>query len=214
MHKVQRNVIPESLRINSSMWTRELLDHISLAGDFSKVPKVYINRYKQSDIKDSLKDMYKGLCCYCESPIGVQTYEHIEHLKPKSIFNDKCFDWNNLHLSCEVCNVSYKKDKWNYENPILNPTEDDISLYLKIDLDTGIICPIENNERAITTIEHVGLNREELIKRRFSIINTMKSMLDNCEDRNKFCSTLEALTDDMGYKLLFDTFIKTIKSGR
>ena len=215
MHKVIRGTIPNSLKLNSKKWTEELLEQVNLNQSFSQIPSQYVNKYKQDDVKEALKKMYKGLCCYCESSVGVQTYEHIEHLKPKSIFNDKCFEWKNLHLSCQVCNVSYKKDNWDYEYPILDPSKDDISLFLEINLDTGEICPINNNNRAKTTINHVGLNRKDLVGKRLRIINRLKRILSSVIEMddssyNEFCNEIKLLSEDLGYKLLFDTFISRL----
>jgi len=210
VHTVKRGLKPDSLNINSTKWTNELLQQVPLYNKFSDIPSKYVNKYKQADVKDTLKEMYKGLCCYCESPIGIQTYEQIEHLRPKSIFHDKCFQWENLHLSCEVCNISYKKDKWDNVNTILDPTKDNIGKYLKIDLDTGEILPINNNPRAITTINHVGLNREDLLKRRRNILVILKKsliMYNKSNQVEEFKTNLVLLSKEMGYKLLFDTFI-------
>ncbi|MBU3178397.1 TIGR02646 family protein [Clostridium estertheticum] len=102
MHYVERSEKPGSLNDNAMKWTRDLLVQVPLYSTFTGIPSKYVNKYKQEDVKQALIEMYEGLCCYCESPIGVQTYEQIEHLKPKSIFPNQSFEWNNLHLSCEV----------------------------------------------------------------------------------------------------------------
>ncbi|MCB2354378.1 retron system putative HNH endonuclease [Clostridium estertheticum] len=213
MHKVNRGIKPKSLNDNATKWTRELLVQVPLNKTFTDIPSKYVNKYKQEDVKQVLTQMYEGLCCYCESPIGVQTYEQIEHLKPKSIFPRFCFEWNNLHLSCQICNISYKKANWDNDNPILDPTVDNIEDFIEIDLESGEIIPISNNERANTTIEHTGLNRVNLVKRRNSIIIIMKKLLKiavNANEIEEFKEILETMSVDMGYKLLFSSFIKKI----
>ena len=114
MRNVTRTTIPSSLSTNATTWTNDLLSEITRAGSFAKANKSYKEKYRQEDIKESLAKMYNNHCCYCESIIGKEyaTYGRIEHLKPKSIFPMNCFEWNNLHWSCEVCNTSYKKDNW------------------------------------------------------------------------------------------------------
>lgn len=64
------------------------------------------NKYRHSKIKDALVTMFHGKCAYCESPIRVVAYGHIEHFYPKGNpnYTDKTFEWNNLLLSCAVCN--------------------------------------------------------------------------------------------------------------
>lgn len=213
MHNVNRGVKPKSLRDNAESWTNDLLGQVPLYNAFTDIPSKYVNKYKQEDIKQDLVEMYDGLCCYCESPIGVQTYEQIEHLKPKSIFHDLCFEWNNLHLSCEVCNISYKKNNWDYVYPILDPTIDKIEDFLTIDLVTGEIIAIENNKRAETTIKHAGLNRPTLVARRKSIVLKMKKLLKvavNKRQVSELKKIIESMSQDMGYKLLFTTFIGKI----
>ncbi len=213
MHNVKRGKIPNSLHCNCVKWTKELLRQVNLNNTFSDIPSKYVNKYKQSDVKEALKDMYEGLCCYCESPIGIQTYEQIEHLKPKSKFPAAAFNWNNLHLSCEVCNISYKKDQWDGSTPILDPTKDDIKKYLTIDLDTGEIIAINNNIRGRVTINTVGLNRKDLVERRNSILLKMKKIIAisiNSGELNECKNILLTLSKDMGYKMLFETLIESI----
>jgi len=213
MHKVNRGIKPKSLNDNALEWTRDLLVQVPLNNTFTDIPSKYVNKYKQEDVKQELIDMYEGLCCYCESPIGVQTYEQIEHLKPKSIFPHFCFEWNNLHLSCQICNISYKKTNWDNANPILDPTVDKIEDFLEIDLESGEIVSINNNARANTTIEHTGLNRVNLVKRRKRIIIKMKELLKiaiKANEIDNFKGILETVSEDMGYKLLISTFIKKL----
>ena len=50
---------------------------------------------------------------------GVVAYEHIEHLKPKSKYPELAFQWENLHLACQRCNVE-KGDRFDEDNPILD----------------------------------------------------------------------------------------------
>lgn len=213
MHSVDRVEIPKILKDNEKKWTKELLKQRPLYEKFSHIPNEYVKHYKHEDIKKALVKTYKKCCCYCESPIGVQTYEHIEHLKPKSIFPDKCFDWDNLHLSCQVCNVSYKKDKWDAIYPILSPTLDVVENYLSIDLDTGKIIPLGDSQRAITTIEHTGLNRKDLVEKRLCIINRLKKLLLLCSKTNQYEEFKVILEDyyvTTGYKIIYTTLLERI----
>lgn len=41
-----------------------------------------------------------NLCAYCEREID-ENNTHIEHIKPKSGYLNRCFDYNNLIASCE-----------------------------------------------------------------------------------------------------------------
>lgn len=113
MRKVRRLPHPESLKNHSVRWTEELMEEIKKQGAYAKVDDSFKNKYRQDDVKETLEEMYKGHCCYCESIVGTSSYGRIEHLKPKSLpaFYQCSFDWDNLHWCCEVCNTSYKKAK-------------------------------------------------------------------------------------------------------
>ena len=171
MHTVTRTSIPESLQKNADKWTKELLLQLNIYKTVDSIPDKYKDKYRKQDIKKALCEMYNKRCCYCEGRIGAQAYEHIEHLKPKSLFPQECYEWNNLHWVCEICNSGNKNDQWDRENPILSPTEDRIEDYIDVDLTTGEIIAKNNNARADTTIRHTGLNRDKLIEERRAVIN-------------------------------------------
>lgn len=212
MRFVKRTEKPRSLLLYGEQWTRELLEQIEEKGSYAKVEAEYKDRYRQEDVKKSLEKMYTGHCCYCESVIGLNTYGRIEHLKPKSLveFHRYIFDWSNLHWCCEVCNTSYKKAKWNFEYPILDPSSDNIKEYLQMNLQTGEYEEINGSLRAKTTIEDAGLNREKLIKaRRRIIIRIVKDFRahSNCGDEQAFLSELRELMEDMSFPSLYDELI-------
>lgn len=61
----------------------------------------YNSRYKISDIRIVLKDIYYNKCAYCEQKI--EQY-HIEHYRPKSDYYWLAFSWDNLIMACSTCN--------------------------------------------------------------------------------------------------------------
>ncbi|MHB8126434.1 MAG: retron system putative HNH endonuclease [Desulfitobacteriaceae bacterium] len=210
MHKVNRFPEPESLKKNSKKWTVDLLAEVPKYSTVNDIPQKFVNKYRQEDVKHTLHEMFEGLCCFCESPIGVQVFERIEHLMPKSKFPHLCFEWSNLNYSCEVCNSpKYKGDKWDDQNPILDPTFDEIKNYLEIDIDTANIMSINNDLRAKTTIEHTGLNREGLIERRGDITNKLKKLLGIAIKSGaveEFKDIIKSMSKSWGYPLLMNTF--------
>jgi len=217
MRFVKRTEKPPSLSKHAGQWTQELLAQIDEKGSYAKVDTEYKDRYRQEDVKDALEKMYTGHCCYCESVIGISTYGRIEHLKPKSLaqFYKYTFDWNNLHWCCEVCNTSYKKTKWNFDHPLLDPSADDIKTYLKMNLQTGEYEEVDGNPRAKTTIEDTGLNREKLVKARRRIIvrvtKDFKAHLQ-CGDAKEFLAEIGELAEDINYPSLYDELV-TYLSG-
>lgn len=207
---------PESLRIHSEEWTRELLEEIKKQGSYAKVQDRYKNKYRQDDIKESLEKMYKKHCCYCESVVGISSYGRIEHLKPKSMpqFYQYTFQWDNLHWCCEICNSSYKRARWDFAFPILDPSRDDIDKFLKLNLTTGKYEAINHSGRARTTIEHTGINRENLvIARRRIMIRFLKDYKahQNYGDAAEFCKDLDTLKEDLDYPSLYEKLIDSVK---
>lgn len=217
MRKVIRLQKPESLVKNAERWTEELMSEIAVKGSYSKVENKYKNRYRQEDVKNTLEKMYGQHCCYCESIIGVSAYGRIEHLKPKSLpeFYRHTFDWENLHWCCEVCNTGYKKAQWNFRYPILDPTKDEIEQYLRLNLTTGEYEEIDGNKRAITTILHTGMNREELVRaRRRIVIRFLKDYKAHLRSGSakEFCDEWRILKEDMNYPSLYDELIRSVAS--
>lgn len=216
MRKVKRLPKPDSLRNNSEMWTKELLAEIDRVGSYTKVDDSFKNKYRQKDVQSALEKMYRKHCCYCESIVGTSTYGRIEHLKPKSLpdFYKYTFDWENMHWCCEICNTSYKKAKWNFQHPILDPSKEQIDIFLKLNLVTGEYEAIEGDKRAETTIKHTGMNRETLTKaRRRIIIHFMKDyqVYCKCGAKKEFCEQWEMLKEDFDYPSLYDALLNFVR---
>jgi uncharacterized protein (TIGR02646 family) len=174
MKNVTRLPEPKVLIRNAAGWKRELLQEIQLAKRQKRKPdNRFYDRYNHHEVKDTLSRMYRRLCCYCEATLKVVTKGHIEHRKPKrgkSAFPELTFNWKNFHLVCPTCN-SCKGDKWNKEYEILDAVIDrPITKHLTYEIeDTGVfrsaITP-----RGKTTIEHAGLNREDLLEARAKVL--------------------------------------------
>ncbi len=71
--------------------------------------------YAAPDVKQTLKDMQHGKCCFCESKITHIAYGDVEHFRPKkAVLQDGqlerpgyywlAYTWENLLFSCELCN--------------------------------------------------------------------------------------------------------------
>ncbi|MFR5116240.1 MAG: hypothetical protein ACLTDV_03870 [Eubacterium sp.] len=103
---------------------KDLLEEINRVGVYAKkVPDSIKNKYNQTD-KKLLQLKCIKCCCYCEGILGEQTYGRIEHLRPKATATvyDLTFSYRIIpHWCCERCNT---KNKWNEENPILDPAKD------------------------------------------------------------------------------------------
>jgi 5-methylcytosine-specific restriction endonuclease McrA len=111
---VERSEEPASLKANKIIWLENYLlaieNYEANPTNFNKKQKLLTeNKYRQQDIKTSLKTMFEGKCAYCESHLAHVSYGHIEHFKPKSSYPEDCFNWQNLLLGCEICNGTQYK---------------------------------------------------------------------------------------------------------
>lgn len=166
MRNVDRLEEPKVLKRNAPCWTRQLLDAIDKArGDIRKVPRYLRSRYSHEEVREHLKKMYSGLCCYCESRIGHVATENIEHRKPQRHFPKSTFSWDNLHLACPKCNGA-KSDKWNSDHEILDAVNDrPISKHLGYEV--GLMVTREpRTDRGVITVKHADLNRHVLLQTR------------------------------------------------
>ncbi len=145
--------------------------------------------------KQTLFDVYKGKCCYCESKLSGT---EIEHYRPKSTYYWLVYAWDNLLPICSQCNkekgrkfpISGKvatigtiktatetngklKEYNDSENPaFVNPEIDKIQDDTFTFDEKGVIN--SNEPRFSTTIQELKLNRPELLyhrKRLFDDLN-------------------------------------------
>ena len=61
--------------------------------------------------KDQLRTESRVKCAYCESPAESQ-HGDVEHLRPKSIWWWLACCYDNYVFSCQICNQSFKGDKF------------------------------------------------------------------------------------------------------
>jgi uncharacterized protein (TIGR02646 family) len=189
MIRVARTKKPSILQKKAAEWTKNLLDlkqQISLA-DVATIKhlkqkyKIAELKYQHESIKNTLigNDMFNGKCAYCESFILHIDYGHIEHYRPKSVYPELTFEWDNLLLACGVCNgKQFKGDKFPMiaNSPaFINPCEDEPSKHFNFMFDEKLqkafVYGITN--RGERTEKEIGLNRPELIKYRSNQIKKL-----------------------------------------
>lgn len=181
---VKRGKEPLVLKNNKAKWLSEYLTALnSYKVNPTKNNKKIIGdkevKYKQAEVKRTLKTMFADKCVYCESHIGHVSYGHIEHYKPKVKYPKQCFKWNNFLLGCEVCNgAQYKGIKFpqKKENgPLVNPTKENPEAYFTFEYDpsTGTANVLGKNLRGDTSEKILGLNRPGLIRHRSRIVRKM-----------------------------------------
>jgi uncharacterized protein (TIGR02646 family) len=192
MIPVPRTAKPRVLVKNAAKW----LANLQKLNANPAATKVEINnatnKYQHREIKDALVAMFHGKCAYCESQITHITYGDIEHFRPKSDsrYAHLIFEWQNLLLSCSICNNSGHKGT-NFPldsagNPLLiDPTDGvtDPTIHLEFSWDaiTGLASVYGRDARGQEVERIFDLNgvrgRKELIKERSDRIKTLMVLL-------------------------------------
>ena len=156
------------------------------------VPDAAKNRYNQSEIKEKLIEETNGKCAYCESKIGGVSYEHIEHIKPKSKYHDLVVEWKNLTLSCQKCNNNKGKE-YDEDCMPLNPYDDDPSNHLDA---AGPMISV-TSPRGQYTKNLLDLNRDKLLEERGDFLEDIDELVreirseDDYQECKALVSTLE-----------------------
>lgn len=204
MIAVQRCSQPRVLQKNAGKWLIKLKEAMAycqqLEGD-SNASKESLrqakravekaqNKYNHEEVKRDLLQMFHGKCAYCESKITVITYGAIEHFFPKSRYIDKTFDWENLLLSCDLCNdVNHKGVNFPVDmegNPLLiNPADGitDPGQHLEFCWDSvAQLATIYGRDERGCTVEKVfdlnGMNgRRSLVQHRNEYIKKLMALL-------------------------------------
>jgi uncharacterized protein (TIGR02646 family) len=187
MRNVDRLDEPEVLRRKARGWTEELLRAIADASRTNrKVPLKLWSRYNNKEVRERLKMMFSGLCCYCESRIGDVANENIEHRKPKALFPDLTFGWANLYLACPRCNQA-KADKWDSVNEILDAvTDNPISNHLGYKLTGAGVRHDPVTNRGAVTIDHADLDREDLLQSLQEVFNEAVKTVLLVRDKERY----------------------------
>lgn len=119
------------------------------------------------EVKIALDGMCSGArrCVYCEDSLGCE----VEHIRPKSLYPELCFNWQNYVYACGLCNkrksskfavfdgethrvLKISKTKLSHktkgESVMINPRQENSMEYCKLDL--------ENKACRFVIIENLG----------------------------------------------------------
>jgi uncharacterized protein (TIGR02646 family) len=173
--------------------------------------------YGHESVKTALKTMQHDKCCFCESKISHISYGDVEHFRPKAAYKQSkkdtlssagyywlAYDWNNLLLSCTLCNQRYKANLF----PLLDATKraknhhenitDETPLFINpalqnpenhIDFHEAII--VAKDEYGQHTIESLGLNRDALKQQRAGKLELIVHLLGFINSVEKYPEALD-----------------------
>lgn len=201
MIKIKRTTEPSVLAKNAGKWLAALL---SAKDDETR--KRAESKYRHKDVRAALESMCHDKCAYCESKVAHISYAHIEHYRPKSRFPDRTFSWDNLLLTCGICNgPEWKGDRFpdaGDGGPFADPCEDDPTDHFRFVYDpvAKLASVYGSTARGVTTERELGLNRGKLRKYRSTQVRRLAALHAHVatepEARRLFD---EALRDDAEY---------------
>jgi len=104
-------------------------------------------------------------CCYCDAyPVQGVSADTIDHFRPKSVYPQEAFDWENLFYCCSACQEAKLEQ---FETGLLKPDVQDFSFdrFFRFNAATGEIepnpiAPAEDIQRAEVSIRLFGLNEK------------------------------------------------------
>ncbi len=155
--------------------------------------------------------MQHGKCAFCESKIKHIAHGDVEHFRPKAGWKQRrddpltqpgyywlAYTWENLLLSCKICNQREKKNLFPVatsfrarthkddvadERPLfIDPSKDEPSEHIGWRRWT----PVHRSERGRVTIQELGLRRPQLRDRRRERYNALEAFF-----------TLASLSDEV-----------------
>lgn len=171
---------PNILNQKGEEWTTELMSKIETG---EEIPQSLKDKYRHPEIKDRVTQETSGKCCYCESKVSHIYPGDIEHIKPKSVFPQLTFDWNNLTFVCSKCNNS-KHDYYNeiggvnIINPYTENPQDHLHSF------GPMIMHINSSKIGEFTWKKLGLNRLSLIEKRKEKIESIQTLIDKYNREN------------------------------
>lgn len=158
--------------------------------------------YGHKSVKNLLRELQHGKCCFCEDYIAHVEHGDVEHFRPKGGFqiNENqplqtpgyywlAYDFSNLFYCCQICNQVYKKNYFpladeskrarSHKEELLQ--EDSLLIHPEFDDPTNfltfvdeVIKPLNGSEKGAETIKRAGLDRPELEDDRFVYLKTLR----------------------------------------
>lgn len=160
--------------------------------------------YGHKTVKEALIKAQHDKCFLCESKITHIAFGDIEHFRPKAAYRQSsgeplrkpgyywlAYEWNNLFLSCQLCNQLFKKNLFPLANPsaratshkhettrekplFIDPSIDNPGEYISFRREVPY--PINNNPRGKATIIDLGLTRQKLNEKRLERYELLRTL--------------------------------------
>ena len=168
------------------------------------------NIYAHRTVKSALLKAQHNKCCYCELKFRDKPPGAVEHFRPKGSVTQEAgkgmlypgyywlaYSWNNLLVSCNTCNSSYKRSLFPLANEKARARShhDDVKVEAPIFIDPTTEDPRDHirfrgaeiehlTERGLRTIKGLGLRRDELEDARAEALEPIEILYSVIEDFN------------------------------
>jgi len=204
--------------------------------------------YGHEEVKQALIKAQDGKCCFCESKIDHISYGDVEHFRPKAGWVQDsetlnkpgyywlAYEWDNLLLSCQLCNQRHKKnffpllpgspraqsyfDDCRNEMPVfVHPANEEVETIISFREEIPVA--VAGNQRGRDTISKLCLDREQLNEQRRSTLSKIRMVYDLAkvfpdfppelkeEARNKVRALLkESTLDETEYASMLRSFFR------
>ena len=196
MRHIDKGSEPEYLTKHKDKWLEAFLENIKMHPNDKKYQRPDSNKYAHPKIKDVLWSASYGKCFYCECSLCGSSKE-VDHFIEVAERKDLAFDWNNLNLSCDLCN-NKRPNKDIPVDKVLDPCKDsNEEIQRCITFNGEYIREVNNSDKGRQTIKKYQLDSElqnhrrlkhlgKLMKEIISLLNCKSTMTE--EDKEKLRS--------------------------
>ena len=146
----------------------------------------------------SLQSDNKFHCCYCDAhPVQGVSSDTIDHFKPKSVFLNEAFAWDNLFYCCSACQEEKQEL---FEDGLIKPDMADFSFgrFFRFiaatgDIEVNPLASEEDKQRAEVSIRLLGLNERGRPTTRLNVFQQRYSQYNSGD----------VFIDDLPYRFIF-----------
>ena len=174
MRMLSKLPIPKELQ---DYLQEQMAKYAALLIENAEIPKSIEGGYNTQEIKNLLKQETHEKCAYCESKMLHTDYGDIEHIAPKHRNPHLRYNYNNLTLSCGICNT-----KKSTHEDILNPYLTNPSEHL-VAYGPAIFRRSISNIGMITE-KRLDLNRTQLLQKRNERLQMLQQIADQISRTN------------------------------
>lgn len=179
MIKIVKNKAPQSLiSKGSAKTTSDIKEYNSNKEKYHSGEKTFEasgSIYNSEIVREKLESIQNNKCCYCETK-STRSNIDVEHFRPKAAYSSTfkgerkypgyfwlAYDWDNLFLSCQVCNQIFKNDFFPIEAEETRAQLNDLSIEKEVPL---LVHPTKDEpEKEIEYIESIPVGKTEKGKR-------------------------------------------------